>query len=147
MAAILPENDSEYGMEPLSRIQLAALQWRLNRCCAEIPEIQLILLATVDGFQLAVAGSRREDTELSEKFAAIASSLTALSEAAGKELGSKQRLAVVALDVVDLRVILRVVDGGDRQFVLAAAAGRSVGLNALLEIVHDNARLLEDALH
>ncbi|MDR0770190.1 MAG: roadblock/LC7 domain-containing protein [Burkholderiales bacterium] len=133
-------------MKPLSKLQAAALQWRLNRCCAEVPEIQLILLATVDGFQLVVAGSRREDAELPEKFAAIASSMTALGEAAGKELGSSQRLEAVALDLIDLLVILRMVDGGDQQFVLAAAADKKIGLEALLKIVHDNAFCLEEAL-
>ncbi|MCL2310105.1 MAG: roadblock/LC7 domain-containing protein [Proteobacteria bacterium] len=133
-------------MKPLSKIQAAALQLRLNRCCAEAPEIQLILLATVDGFQLVVAGSRREDAELPEKFAAIASSMAALSDAAGKELGSEKRLATVVLDLGDLRVILRMVDGGKQQFVLATVAESKVGLDTLSKIVHDTALLLEEAL-
>ncbi|MDR2016155.1 MAG: roadblock/LC7 domain-containing protein [Burkholderiales bacterium] len=134
-------------MNALSKLQIAALQWRLNSCCEKAPEIQLILLATVDGFQLVVAGSQRNDTELPEKFAAIASSMTALSEAAGQELGTKKRLEAVALDLVDLWVILRMVNGDQEQrFVLAAVAEKKVGLGKLLRIVHDNALLLEEAL-
>ncbi|MDR0247022.1 MAG: roadblock/LC7 domain-containing protein [Burkholderiales bacterium] len=133
-------------MKPLSKIQATALQLRLNHCCAKVPEIQLILLATVDGFQQVVAGSQRADTELPEKFAAIASSMMALGEAAGKEVGSKKRLEAVVLDLTDLRVILRMVDGGKQQFVLATVADRKASLSVLLKIVYENARLLEEAL-
>jgi len=112
----------------------------------EVPAIRLILLATVDGFQLVTAGNRRKDNDLAEKFAAIASSMSALAEAAGKELGSKKNLESVALDLVDLRVALRMVDGGKQQFVLAAAADKKIELQALVKIVHDNAFLLEEAL-
>ncbi|MCL2872159.1 MAG: roadblock/LC7 domain-containing protein [Betaproteobacteria bacterium] len=133
-------------MNPLSKIQATALQLKLNTCCMEVPAIRLILLATVDGFQLVTAGNRRKDNDLAEKFAAIASSMSALAEAAGKELGSKKNLESVALDLVDLRVALRMVDGGKQQFVLAAAADKKIELQALVKIVHDNAFLLEEAL-
>jgi len=133
-------------MKLLSKIQAAALQLKLNTCCMEVPAIRLILLATVDGFQLVTAGNRHKDSDLAEKFAAIASSMSALAEAAGKELGSKKKLESVALDLTDLRVALRMVDGGKQQFVLAAAADKKIELQALVKIVHDNAFLLEEAL-
>ncbi|MDR2710541.1 MAG: hypothetical protein LBB65_04290 [Burkholderiales bacterium] len=134
-------------MNHLSKIQAAALQLRLYRCCADVPAIQLMLLSTVDGFQLVTAGSRRDDPELPEKFAAMASSMSALAAAAGKELGSKEHLEAVVLDLIDLRVILRMVNSAQQQFVLATVADRQTSLGPLLKIIYENARLLEEVLH
>ena len=133
-------------MEECSKLQEAAVRKALDQVYARIPEIQLAVLSTTDGFHVAAIGSKQDEPDLPEKFAVMASSLSALSEAAGKELGARH-LDVAMLDFSGLQVLLRSVQARQKKFVLAVAADKTAVLGNLLWAVRECAHSIEEALN
>lgn len=132
-------------MEHLSGAQLAVVQKILDGICSRAGDVQLALLASTDGFQLASAGSKNSVPDLAEKFAAMASSMSALNEAAGKELGAAE-LDTAVMDFKDLQMILRKLQSGSHEFVLAFASSKAIVLGNLLWTARECAHGIEEAL-
>jgi|GEM_PF-1350103 Uncharacterized distant relative of homeotic protein bithoraxoid len=130
-----------------AKLQEIRTQKALDDICRSMKAIQLVVLASVDGFNLAASGKMiDEDPELSEKFAAMSSSMAALGNAVGAELKSSEPFSVVIADYKELQVVLRTVNVRSGSFVLAAAASKSVVLGNLLLEIRDCTQKIRDVL-
>ncbi|MDR1528944.1 MAG: roadblock/LC7 domain-containing protein [Burkholderiales bacterium] len=134
-------------MDPLliEKMQQLQIKKLLETTYREISSIQLIVLASVDGFNLATSGSKAQDFNLPEKFAAMASSMAALSQAAGKELDANHQ-SVTILDFKGLQIVLRIVKTSTNTFILAIAESKEIILGNLLVKARDCAQNIKEAL-
>ena len=108
----------------------------LDRVCVRVPNVQLITLASADGFSIASMGSKNSEPGLPGKFAAIASSMSALGVAAGKEFGATG-LNISIFDFSTVHVALRLITGKSNHFVLAIAAEKNTVLGKLLWVIRE----------
>lgn len=136
-------------MDPLlgAKLQELRTQKILEDMCKDVTAIQLIVLASVDGFNLAAAGKMAaENPELPEKFAAMASSMAALSNAAGTEFETKEHFSVTISDYKSLQIVLRAINSRSASFVLAVAASKNIVLGNLLLEIRDCTQKIKAAL-
>ena len=117
----------------------------LDRVCVSVPDVQLITLASIDGFSIVSMGNKNNEQGLPGKFAAIASSMGSLGVAAGKEFGATD-LKISIFDFSTLHLVLRLVKGKSNHFVLAIAAEKKTALGKLLWVARECTDELEDIL-
>lgn len=130
-----------------AKLQELRIQRILENTCQSVMEIQLIVLASIDGFNLASSGRMiDQDPELPEKFAAMSSSMAALSNAIGKEFESQKHFSVAIADYENLQVVLRTVNSRSGSFVLAVAASKNIILGNLLSELRDCTKKIGVAL-
>jgi predicted regulator of Ras-like GTPase activity (Roadblock/LC7/MglB family) len=134
-------------MERRKTFDLKEINLVLHRTLGNMPELELITLATADGFSLAAVGSKSRENGFPEKFAAMVSSMSALSEAVGKELSAK-KMNITAVDFEDKQIILSIVrdDSQSYAFVLAFVAAQNILLGNLIWAVRQCAQEIKDSL-
>ena len=107
--------------------------------------IELIVVATTDGFVLTHSGARSAATPLVERCAAIVSSLSALSEAGGKELGGN-RLDMTILNFNNLNLLTLKVKAPYQDLILAVAANTETSLGNLLWFTREAAEKIKNSI-
>lgn len=116
-------------MNTLSRTQLAAIELVLRKFRQQLGDVQMALVATADGFDVASDGDVSDN--LQRRLAAIVSSLHALGSAAGTEIGAGNcDVVTVQFEHRLLHMLSIRTRRGD--FILAALVGESVLLGNTL---------------
>jgi predicted regulator of Ras-like GTPase activity (Roadblock/LC7/MglB family) len=126
---------------------LESIQDILKKTYEQIPALELAALASADGFSLAAAGSKSKENSFPEKFAAMVSSMSALSEAVGKEIGARE-LNITAVDFEDKQIVLCAIrsDNQSCSFVLAFVAAQDILLGNLIWAIRQCAEEIKDTL-
>jgi predicted regulator of Ras-like GTPase activity (Roadblock/LC7/MglB family) len=129
----------------IPQAQKKAVQEKLTQFSREFKNIKLVTLASIDGFALASAGSQARHSETPERFAAMASSMAALAQAAGKEFEADD-FEVALLDFRNMYLAYRGIKTPSASFVLAVVIEHPENLGTFSKGLRACAKFIETVL-